>query len=150
MTKTLIRALTLSLFGVLLSFNQVLASGSKTIAPTHEDRDWGIVTGAFAPKMKTVKAGSYTYNVIAPDLIEPACNSSQIVLWVEDATLEGDAGGVAYNLGYQISAVQSAKAVGDELEIKYTVNNIDDCSTSVKKTVYLKYPGAAGALSVRE
>ena len=113
-----------------------------TIAPSSNEMDFGIVAGAFAGRPKIVVAGNYTYNIIAPDLVEPACNSTQIVLWVEDDTLEGEARGVAYNLGVQASKLVSVNASGDELQIVYRVNNIDDCSTSTDVTKFVKYTGS--------
>lgn len=125
------------------------AGRTRAIQPSQNEMDFGIVAGAFAPKPKTVKAGGTKYTVIAPDLIEPACNSTQIVIWVSDENLPGDAGGVAYNLGVQANKLVSVKAVNGEVEIVYKVGRIDDCATFDTKTAYVKYPGAAGPLSIR-
>ncbi len=115
-----------------------------------DNMDYGIVAGAFAKKPKKVTAGGVTYHVIAPDLIEPACNSSQIVVWVEDYTLEGDTGGAAYNLGVQMNELISVVADGSELKVTYRVNDVSDCSKSAPTTVYLKYTGGGNALEVRK
>lgn len=138
-------------FAFAIVFSTGIAQGSTSqIAASTRDLDYGVVAGAFAKKPKKVNAGGVTYHVIAPDLIEPACNSTQIIVWVEDPTLEGDAGGIAYNLGVQASSLESVSAEGDELKITYHVNDQNDCSFSVPVTVYLKYTGAGNPLEVRE
>ncbi len=120
------------------------------IAASTDNMDYGVVAGAFAKKPKKVVAGGVTYYIIAPDLIEPACNSTQIVVWVDDHTLEGDQGGVAYNLGVQANAFVSAVADGAEVKVTYRVNDVSDCSKSAPTTVYLKYTGSGNALEVRK
>ena len=128
----------------------VASAATVPIAASTDNMDYGIVAGAFAKKPKKVTAGGVTYHIIAPDLIEPACNSTQIVVWVEDDKLGGDSGGVAYNLGVQANAFISAVANGSEVKVVYRVNDSSDCSFSVPVTVYLKYTGAGNALEVRE
>lgn len=125
------------------------ATPVTSVKPSSSLLDYGIVAGAFAPKPVSVKAGNVTYHVITPDLIEPACNSTQIVIWVEDNYLEANQGGVAYNLGEQISKVLRVTSVGDEIEILFARKNIDDCSTSNFEVVYVKYLGDAKPLSIR-
>lgn len=120
-----------------------------SIDPSTNSMDYGIVAGAFAPKPNKVTAGGVTYHVIAPDLVEPACNSTQIVIWVEDENLGGDSGGLAYNLGAQVSAVLGVNPVGEELEIFYAYNDVEDCSKSKYQTAYVKYLGEGKPLAIR-
>lgn len=155
MTKSLfaiaaIFAMTAALSTAAFASAVAFASTAKTIPSTTNEMDYGVVVGALASKVRTAKIRDYTYSVIAADFTEPACNSTQIVLWVSGEGFEGDAGGIAFNLGYQAASVTSVKVVKDEVEIKFKLNNIDDCSTSVAKTVYVKYTAGAVDLSVRE
>lgn len=119
------------------------------IEPSADSLDYGIVAGAFAPKPTKVVAGGVTYHVITPDLVEPACNSTQIVLWIEDENLPGDAGGIAYNLREQVSRVLGVNPVGDELEIFFARNDTSDCTKQIYETGYVKYTGDAKPLSIR-
>lgn len=138
-------SLALSAFASSVSF----ADPITEIEPSTNNMDYGIVAGAFAPKPTKVVAGGVTYHVIAPDLVEPACNSTQIVLWIEDENLEGDSGGLAYNLGEQVSRVLGVNPVGDEVEIFFARNDVSDCSKQIYETVYVKYLGEAKPLAIR-
>lgn len=134
-------AFTVSTFGI----SSAHAAG---IAPSTDPIDTGIVAGAFSGKPKLVIAGGVSYHVIEAYLVEPACNPTQVVLWVEDENLEGDSGGLAYNLGLQISSIDDVKDVNGYLEVTYTRNDVSDCSVGIQEKILVKYPGAAGALEV--
>jgi hypothetical protein len=119
------------------------------VAQTDNPMDFGIVAGALFSTKTTVKAGKYTYSVIAPDLTEPACNSIQAIVWVQDDTLEGDAGGATYNLGIQINQIISVKAKGDQVIIKTRRNSTEDCSKGNVETYAVQYTGGAAELKVK-
>ena len=143
------------MYKILLALTSLLVTTAAsadpitTIEVSDNPTDYGIVAGAFAPKPIKVTAGGVTYHVIAPDMVEPACNSTQIVIWVEDETLLGDAGGAAYNLRAHASKVLGVNPVGDELEIFYAYNDVEDCSTTKYQTTYVKYLGHAKPLAIR-
>ncbi|MGZ3696205.1 MAG: hypothetical protein ACXWQO_19450 [Bdellovibrionota bacterium] len=120
------------------------------VAPSENPVDFGIASGALNSKVFRVKAGKTNYAVIGVDLVEPACNSTQAVIWVSDDSLEGDAGGVAYNLGVQISSILSVKTKGDEVVITVRRNDVSDCSKGIKETYAIQYTGNAGKLSVKK
>jgi hypothetical protein len=128
----------------------ISASAFADIAPSENPMDFGIASGALNSKVIRVKAGKTAYAVIGVDLVEPACNSTQAVIWVSDENLEGDAGGLAYNLGIQVSQVLGAKAQGDAVAITVRRNSVEDCSKSKTETYIVQYPGKGGALKTKK
>lgn len=134
-------------FVVTLSFAGQIAHAQ--IAASENPMDSGIASGALFSKVRVAKVGANTVHVIATDLVEPACNPVQIIVWVSDANLEGDAGGVTYNLGKQVSKVTRVKAIKNETLITYQVNDPSDCSTSTTETMAIQYPGAGAPLVSR-
>jgi hypothetical protein len=83
-------------------------------------------------------------------LVEPACNPTQAVVWVSDDTIEGDAGGVTYNLGLQVSAVTDVKAKGNQVLVTVRKNDTGDCTKSVKETYAIEYHGVETPLSMNK
>ena len=139
----------LSIFTFVMTLSFAGQIAHAQIAASENPMDSGIAAGALFSKVKVAKLGENTFHVIATDLIEPACNSVQIIVWVSDANLEGDAGGVTYNLGKQVSKVTRVRAVKNEVLVTYQVKNIDDCSTSTTETMAIQYPGAGAPLVSR-
>lgn len=128
----------------------VSSAAFADVGPSMNNMDFGIVSGALNSTVHRVTAGNYNYAVIGVDLVEPACNSTQAVIWVSDENVEGDAGGVAYNLGLQVSAISSVTTAGDKVVIETTRNEVEDCSTKIKETYEVQYTGNAGQLKVRK
>ena len=120
------------------------------VAPSTNSLDFGIVAGALASKTVKLKAGKTTYHVIATDLVEPACNSVQAVIWVDDENVEGDAGGVAYNLGLQFSSLVNAKAKGEKVVVTVRRNDPSDCTQGIVEAYEIQYAGNAGNLAVKK
>lgn len=117
------------------------------IAPSTEGLDHGIVAGALFSKKFEAKAGAYTYNIIAADLEEPACNSIQVVVFIVDDQVEGS-GAVTYNLGLQVSGVVSVKSVGKSVILKLRRNEVEDCTKSVIDTYKMEYSGSGSDLTL--
>jgi len=124
---------------------------AANVAPTESAMDHGISAGALYSKVIKVKAGKYVYNVIGADLEEPACNSVQTVVTVEDDKLADTEGTttVTYNLGTQVAGIVSAKASGNSVVIRARQNSAEDCTKSTIKTYVIRYPGKAGNLSLK-
>lgn len=122
------------------------------VSPTQSEMDFGISAGALLAKTTKVKAGKYLYNVIVVDLKEPACNSTQAIVTVEDSALTetGSSTTVTYNLGVGLSSITSVKAVGNKVEIKATQNSIEDCTKNKIVTYSIQYRGNAGKLGILE
>lgn len=119
------------------------------VAPSTDSMDFGIASGALNSKVVRVTAGKTAYAVIGVDLVEPACNSVQTVIWVSDENLEGDAGGLAYNLHLQSSELVSAKAKGDAVIISLRRNNVEDCSKGKVETYAIQYVGKGAPLKMK-
>ena len=132
-------------------FLMTFAFGASAFAiePSTEGLDLGIAVGALYSTKTVVKTAKHTYNVIAADLSEPACNSVQVIVHVQDSAIEGD-GTVTYNLGLQTSGVVSAKANGKQVILKVRTNNVEDCSKSTVSTYSLEYTGNAGSLNLKK
>lgn len=129
-----------------MTFYSIAASAD--ITPTRNPIDLGVTVGALYSKTITLKMHDVTYHVIGADFDEPACNPVQAILNIEDPSLEG-VETVTYNLGIQISRVQSAKAANGEVILKVRQNNPEDCSKFVLKTMRITYKGNAADLVVR-
>lgn len=136
--KAVVSALVLTLAST-IAFAKIPAST--------EGLDHGIAAGALFSKKTAVKVGKYTYNIIAADLEEPACNSVQVVVFIADDKLEGQSG-VTYNLGVQVTGIVSAKAEGKNLVLKLRRNEVEDCAKSVVDTYKVEYTGAGADLNV--
>lgn len=126
-----------------------LGASAFAVEPSTEGLDLGIAVGALYSTKTAVKTSKYTYNVIAADLSEPACNSVRVIVHVQDDSLEGD-GTVTYNLGLQTSGVVSAKANGKQVILKVKTNNVEDCAKSTISTYSLEYTGGAGSLNLKK
>ncbi|MDR2220018.1 MAG: hypothetical protein LBE24_05495 [Methylobacillus sp.] len=136
-----------------LSIAAILVSLSFTavadVSPTSETVDFGIEAGALSSKTFQVKIGKYSYTVIAVDLGEPACNSVQTLVRVDDPNLDQD-GSVLYNLGIQTAGVTSAKANGNNVVIAVRKNSPEDCSQSTTEAYAIQYTGSPDRLSVKK
>ena len=119
------------------------------IAPSEDTMDFGIAAGDLNSKVFKVKADKYEYDVIAADLVEPACNSVKAIIWVNDDQLPGDSGGVAYRLNSNFSAITSVQKQGNSIVITGRQNTPEDCTKHVVKTFTVEYPGNGGELSVK-
>lgn len=120
------------------------AATTSTVTVSDNALDMGIVVGATSSKKFTVKTPAFTYVIIGADLGEPACNSVQAVIWVQDGEIAGDAGGAAYNLGLQFSGILSAKAQGHKVVLKVRRNNPEDCTKNTIETYTFSYTSANG------
>lgn len=119
------------------------------IEPSTEGLDHGIAVGALYSTKTTVKTPKVTYQVIAADLSEPACNSVQVIVHLQDDKVEGD-GTLTYNLGLQTSGVVSAKANGNLVVLKVRRNNVEDCAKSTIVTYTFEYAGNGGGLNLKK
>ena len=133
---------------ILLGSSLLSVSALADISPSKDAVDLGISIGALNSKIFTLKKGSLTYHVIGADFDEPACNPVQVVLNIQDPALE-DAGTVKYNLGIQISRIQSAKVMNREIVLRVQQNDPDNCSKHITKTVRITYKGNASDLLMR-
>jgi hypothetical protein len=118
------------------------------VPPSSDPVDDGIVTGALFSKTVQVKIGDYAYAVIAADRDEPACNSVQVIVRVEDPDLGGGESSVIYNLGLQVSEVSSVTADSQNVRIAVRRNDIEDCSKGINETYTIQYTGNPDNLAV--
>jgi|GEM_PF-6944460 len=134
---------------VLFALTFTFSGGAFAVEPSTEGLDLGIAVGALFSTKTKVKTKNYTYDVIAADLFEPACNSVQLIVHLADDAIEGS-GTVTYNLGLQTSGLVSAKAMGKKVVLKVRVNNVEDCSKSSVMTYTLEYTGNASKLDLKK
>jgi hypothetical protein len=138
-----------SITALLLSLSFVAVADVK---PSSDQLDQGIVTGALFSKTTKVKAGKYSYAVIAANMEEPACNPIQAIVRVHNPDLEGSEGSdgsVIYNLGIQVTNIASVTVNGKNIIIAAQRSDTENCERKISETYAVQYTGNSGILSVK-